>query len=79
MGSLVVSSGDGRLSDKDSYVMFHPADKRVPHMLIALRELPSLFLDVSVRGSSRNTVGHSRVLCCPCPCAVTGKIPRGFS
>lgn len=49
MGSLVVSSPlkqDGRLSDKDSYVMFHPGDRRVPHMLIARGNLPSQFLDV---------------------------------
>lgn len=52
MGSLVVSSRlkpDGRLSDSDSYVMFHPSDRRVPHMLIARGELPSLFVDVSSR------------------------------
>lgn len=78
MGSLVVSNGDGRLSDKDSYVMFHPADRRVPHMLISLRELPSLFLDVSVRGSNRSTVGNSRVPCCSRTCVVMSTIPCGF-
>lgn len=51
MGSLVVPSllkQDGRLSDKDSYVMFHPGDRRVPHMLIARGDLPSQFLNVSM-------------------------------
>lgn len=50
VGSLVLSSSlraDGKLSNRDSYVMFHPADKRVPHMLIARGDLPSLFVDVS--------------------------------
>lgn len=54
MGSLVLSSPlqpNGRLSDRDSYVMFHPTDPRAPHMLIARGELPSLFVDVS--GSAR--------------------------
>lgn len=48
MGSLVWSSSlkpDGRLSDRDSYVMFHPSDRRVPHMLIAKGDLPSIFVD----------------------------------
>lgn len=48
MGSLVWSSAlkaDGKLSDRDSYVMFHPADSRAPHMLIARGELPSMFVD----------------------------------
>lgn len=48
MGSLVWSSAlkpDGRLSDRDSYVMFHPSDRRVPHMLIARGDLPSIFVD----------------------------------
>lgn len=59
MGCLVVSSPmkqDGKLSDRDSYVMFHPADRRVPHMLIARGDLPSLFLDVS----ASRTVGSFR-------------------
>lgn len=50
MGSLVLSNPlqpNGRLSDRDSYVMFHPTDSRAPHMLIARGELPSLFIDVS--------------------------------
>lgn len=49
MGSLALSSplkADGRLSDRDSYVMFHPVDRRIPHMLIARGDLPSLFVDV---------------------------------
>lgn len=48
MGSLVWSSAlkaDGRLSDRDAYVMFHPQDRRAPHMLIARGELPSIFID----------------------------------
>lgn len=48
MGSLVWSSAlkaDGKLSDRDAYVMFHPADRRAPHMLIARGELPSIFID----------------------------------
>lgn len=51
MGCLVVSSPlkhDGKLADKDSYVMFHPTDRRVPPMLIARGDLPSLFIDVSL-------------------------------
>lgn len=50
MGSLVITSAlkaDGKMSDQDSYVMFHPADRRVPYILIARGELPSLFVDVS--------------------------------
>lgn len=48
MGSLVITSAlkaDGKMSDQDSYVMFHPADRRVPYILIARGELPSLFVD----------------------------------
>ena len=50
MGSLVIPSPlkpDGNMSDRDAYVMFHPADRKVPHMLIARGELPSIFVDVS--------------------------------
>lgn len=50
MGSLVLSNplrADGNLSDRDSFVMFHPADRRFPYMLIARGDLPSLFVDVS--------------------------------
>lgn len=48
MGSLVWSSAlksDGKLSDRDAYVMFHPADRKAPHMLIARGDLPSIFID----------------------------------
>lgn len=50
MGSLVLSSplkADGMMSDRDSYVRFHPTDRRVPCILIAKGELPSHFVDVS--------------------------------
>lgn len=50
MGSLVLSSplkASGMMSDRDSYVMFHPTDRRVPWILIARGELPSRFVDVS--------------------------------
>ncbi|CAM9156535.1 unnamed protein product [Choristocarpus tenellus] len=48
MGTLVPSSPltpEGRLSNCDSYLMFHPADKRVPYMLIARGECPMQFLE----------------------------------
>lgn len=51
MGRLMPSNppgADGRLSHKDTYVMFHPSDRRVPNMLIARGDLPTMFVDVSV-------------------------------
>lgn len=59
MGSLVLSSplkADGNLSDRDSFVKFHPADRRFPYMLIALGDLPSLFVDVSLASFVRSRV-----------------------
>ncbi|CAN0276187.1 unnamed protein product, partial [Discosporangium mesarthrocarpum] len=50
MGALVPSNlltGSGFLSDRDSYLLFHPSDSRVPHMLIARRDCPTHFLEVT--------------------------------
>ncbi|CAM9097036.1 unnamed protein product [Ectocarpus fasciculatus] len=77
MGSLVWSSplkADGKLSDKDSYVMFHPTDRRVPHMLIARGELPSLFVDNP--GAYANSIFMA---CIKGTWSATSKLPWGHN
>lgn len=77
MGSLVWSSGlkaDGKLPDRDSYVMFHPADSRAPHMLIARRELPSIVVDNP--GAYTNSIFMASV---KKPWPGTSKLPWGHN
>ncbi|CBN76656.1 conserved unknown protein [Ectocarpus siliculosus] len=77
MGSLVWSSplkADGKLSDKDSYVMFHPTDRRVPHMLVARGELPSIFVDNP--GAYANSIFMA---CVKGTWSATSKLPWGHN